>query len=478
MPHAVGQVGCRLKLDRNAPRSHRSLVSRLLAVAAILGLASPGCAPRAAVERGPAEFPALTEGTPETLAAHLDGLKYRFDNTPVSDPRVARTNLDAYSKAVLETATPIWENPAASNATKRKAAEMILQALKGRLEFEDDALDTLLSWIDRFEAESPEDSPIRPMAALIRYDALNQTLPRIESDPEVRTDRLIDAALRLGRTRPVPEKTESILDQLGNQALQAGREDRALKLFSLEAELYPDSPLGARAAGIARRLEGKGKLVDDLAGKSFDDVSLDVKDYRGKVVLVMFWGTDYQEPGKLPLDLIRTLRARYGEELAVLGILFDESLTRARNFFEREKIDWPNIYAPIQFAGDQLVSPPLAVKYGVETSPYFLLLDRDGRMVTNGQDLELIRPELEALFATSNGSPAESPAPSEPNATEKTAEAVTPPSEAGEAAHIDPGQTNASAGEETPKAASDRSETDRPEPSGERTQDPPSPELD
>lgn len=81
---------------------------------------------------------------------------------------------------------------------------------------------------------------------------------------------------------------------LPNQSIEdeSEREKKDLVAYKEVAQKYPKTTSGTRSRGQVNRVENlvEGKVVPDFTTKDVEDVEFKLSDYRGKVVLLDFWG--------------------------------------------------------------------------------------------------------------------------------------------------------------------------------------------
>ncbi|MBK7874702.1 MAG: redoxin domain-containing protein [Planctomycetes bacterium] len=81
---------------------------------------------------------------------------------------------------------------------------------------------------------------------------------------------------------------------LPNQSIQdeTEREAKNLAAYKVVAEKFPKTSSGMEARGNVNRVENlvEGKVAPDFTTKDVEDVEFKLSDYRGKVVLLDFWG--------------------------------------------------------------------------------------------------------------------------------------------------------------------------------------------
>ena len=112
-----------------------------------------------------------------------------------------------------------------------------------------------------------------------------------------------------------------------------------------------------------------GKEAPDFVLKAMDGSNLRMSEYRGQVVLVVFWarwaGDSRQE---IPaLERINTTYQRAG--LAVLGVSVDEDLVHAREFAAAQKVSYPIMFD---------TGSDIGRDYLLQKLPMTILVDRAG----------------------------------------------------------------------------------------------------
>jgi peroxiredoxin len=121
--------------------------------------------------------------------------------------------------------------------------------------------------------------------------------------------------------------------------------------------------------------EGKrtGDISVEIHGADVDGNRIKLSDFRGKVVLVNFWGT-WCPPCRAQIPHEREMvESKYaGRPFVLLGIAKDSPAT-LRNFLNTNPLPWPNIAE-----GDSGV---ISRQWEVEGFPSAVLIDHDGRII-------------------------------------------------------------------------------------------------
>jgi peroxiredoxin len=182
------------------------------------------------------------------------------------------------------------------------------------------------------------------------------------------------------------------------------------KGFDLVRQLkrdFPETKLGKNADEMldaigkqeeARRIQNTlvpGKSLPDFKEADMMGHSLSIGNYRGKVVLVDFWGTWY-EPwlNQLP-GLLKTYEKHHGQGFEIIGICLDADREAVTKFVKEKKIAWP------QFFDGNVWLNKVAVKYGEHKLPANYLLDGQGKIIARN-----LRPEeLEPAITKALGKP-------------------------------------------------------------------------
>ena len=131
---------------------------------------------------------------------------------------------------------------------------------------------------------------------------------------------------------------------------------------------------------------GIGMTAPDFEGLGFDGETIRSRDYRGKVLVVVFWCCGYSE-SQAHAKFLKELE---GKPMALVGISCDNNLKRAREPFGKYDITWPNIWDN-QYG-------PIATAWNVSSYPNIWILDSKGVIRFRDVDAGAVVKAVESLL--------------------------------------------------------------------------------
>jgi peroxiredoxin len=112
-----------------------------------------------------------------------------------------------------------------------------------------------------------------------------------------------------------------------------------------------------------------GALAPEIFGKTVDGKDVKLSDYRGKVVLVSFWGTWCPPCRDLIPHETAMMTTKYKDRpFTILGVANDDRET-LESFFQVHRLPWPNI---VDGTGR------IVKDWDVQAFPSYLLIDPNG----------------------------------------------------------------------------------------------------
>jgi cytochrome c biogenesis protein CcmG/thiol:disulfide interchange protein DsbE len=115
-----------------------------------------------------------------------------------------------------------------------------------------------------------------------------------------------------------------------------------------------------------------GSVAPDFTLTDLDGTPISLAELRGRPVVVNFWAS-WCGPCVEEFPLLEDAARRHaGDELAIVGIVYQDRSEAARAFMERNDASWPAAMDP----GERT-----AAAYGILAPPETFFIGRDGRIV-------------------------------------------------------------------------------------------------
>ena len=173
------------------------------------------------------------------------------------------------------------------------------------------------------------------------------------------------------------------------KAAEQRQPDEGVILFRL-ADIYEKLGNTELAEIYYRKSDPKyelwGKPVTDFSTTDLDGKPISLQDYRGKVVLLDFWGVWCG----FCIDEMPNLKKVYDtykdQGFDIIGISLDDKEKELRDYIKENNIQWRQIYS-----GKRWEEDPLAQQFKITGVPSQWLIDRDGKLITHkarGEKLE------------------------------------------------------------------------------------------
>jgi thiol-disulfide isomerase/thioredoxin len=188
----------------------------------------------------------------------------------------------------------------------------------------------------------------------------------------------------------------SVLERSGDTAL-------AGEAYTTFGEILKKSD-NRQVAHAAERLIGAGRRMGlvghplELKGTTLDGHPFDIKDLKGKVVLVDFWAT-WCGPCRREFPNIEKNYTEYKDKgFEVVGVSLDQDREALEEYVKEEKVPWITLHEK-----DKDGDHPAADYYGIIGIPSMMLVGKDGNVVTLSARGEQLGQELEKLLGEGSG---------------------------------------------------------------------------
>jgi len=193
-----------------------------------------------------------------------------------------------------------------------------------------------------------------------------------------------------------PDAAEALLQLALAEEVNNEDPEAAATWYGKLAKEHAETGPGIQAAGALRRLGLKGKPFV-LSGSGLKGGTISADDFKGKVVLVLYWSTGCV-PCEQDLPLVRALYEEYkGQGFEILGVNLDLTAEPVGPYIAKHKITWPQIHEP-----GGLESPP-ARQYGIVLQPTMFLIGRDGTVISRGTSVGDLKDGLPGILKPAAG---------------------------------------------------------------------------
>jgi hypothetical protein len=336
------------------------------------------------------------------------------------DPAVPDSSVASKEQELVEQLTKLQASPPAQNAARpvwekyQKSVEAVLIKLVNEVKTDEarslwtrQLLDSIavavqsgadpsgLSRLKKLESEIAKTDPKSSLAATARYRLMSAeyTVSMVEAgkDDEAKQkihDRWLTSLEDFLDAHPKADDSPEVGVQLAMELEFAGKTEKATKRYQHLVDDYPESPAGIRAAGALKRLDLVGKPLA-LAGPSLAGGTLDVKQFRGKLVCVVFWDT-VNEVCKEDLAPLKGLYESYHSDgFEIVGVNLDPVKTVVGPYLTQHGVKWPQIH---ESGGPE---KGLGAEFGIIIVPTMFIVDRDGKVLNRSATIA----DLKTLLA-------------------------------------------------------------------------------
>jgi len=217
------------------------------------------------------------------------------------------------------------------------------------------------------------------VAAYMQYRTIEATYIASQSNPQMRTDIVysnrIQGLEQLVSDFPNTTTAAQVQLELVSEYEMTARPDDAKKAAQGVISSHPNTLMADKAAGVIRRMDSVGKAFA-FQGTSTTGSTININQYNGKIVLLYFWSS-WADPAGTEAAAMKRIQALYERDgLSIIGINLDETADVMQAYVTQHVTRWPNIHEP-----GGLDSRP-AVYAGVNLPPFFILIDKEGRVVS------------------------------------------------------------------------------------------------
>jgi thiol-disulfide isomerase/thioredoxin len=148
------------------------------------------------------------------------------------------------------------------------------------------------------------------------------------------------------------------------------------KITTLYDDLTPESRNSYFGQLLSNMIDGwaattPGVLLPNFSAKTLSNEDFNLADYRGKYILLDFWGS-WCPPCINEIPHLKKLQNDFEDKLVIVGMVCNESKERASKIIEKHNVNWVQLF-------DENNSFPK--KYGIKAYPTKVLIDDKGFVV-------------------------------------------------------------------------------------------------
>lgn len=320
--------------------------------------------------------PAVATAASPKVQEAVEQLQKLMENPPA--PGVARPVFEKYQKQ-LEGVLVSLVNEVKTDEERAQWTRQLLDTIAAAVQTGN--YPSGVARLKTLEAEITKTSPKSPLAAIARYRLMVAQFAQAMQEAKDNDDRqkihdrwLTDLEDFLDAHPKADDAPDAAL-QLAVALEFAGKLEKARTWYQRIITNYGESPAGDRAAGAIKRLDLVGKPLS-LAGTSLGGATIDIKQFRGKVVCVFFWDTN----SKLCLEDLPQLKSLYdtyhAQGFDIIGVNLDPAKAAVGPYLTQNGVKWPQIHEP-----GGLESAP-ARGFGIISLPTMFIVDGEGKVLS------------------------------------------------------------------------------------------------
>ncbi|QDU81953.1 Thiol-disulfide oxidoreductase ResA [Polystyrenella longa] len=180
--------------------------------------------------------------------------------------------------------------------------------------------------------------------------------------------------------------------ELADEAQVAGQPELARKVLIVMREVLPLHPsFDRKCETVINKLDLVNKPAPELSITDFEDNPVKLEDFKGKVVLVDFWGT-FCGPCIRQFPKMKETYAEFKDQgFEIVGISADQSQDQVDQFQEQYELPW-------KLAMSNSDEQATLERYLVEAFPSTYLIDREGKIIAVDLDAEILDSAVRNQF--------------------------------------------------------------------------------
>jgi peroxiredoxin len=205
----------------------------------------------------------------------------------------------------------------------------------------------------------------------VEFARISYTMRSMREPTPQQRQQMLDAARAFQSRHPVDRRLAGLLTEIATMFDLQPKTKQGL-LIAAQSRAT-DEDLKSRIADDLRRIDLIGQEIP-LRFETPDGNAVDVADYRGKAVLVMFFASWSPPAVESVMKLQKSLPELPAEQVQIVGVSLDKNREPLEKLVTELKITWPII------CDGKGWESPLVRSLGINSLPTTWLLDREGRL--------------------------------------------------------------------------------------------------
>src|SRR5262249_33982434 len=253
----------------------------------------------------------------------IDDLRKLMESPPA--PNAAKAVIEKYQKR-LEGVLGELISESKTDDERAQWRRQLIDVIAGAVQSGFD--DTGIARLKRMRADIAKDDPKSPLLPMIDIRLVNVeyfVAIRNATDNDERAkihEKWLDGLEEWLDANPKAEEAPENAWQFASNIEFSGKLEKARKWYERISEDYGQAPAAVRARRALKRLDLVGKALV-LSGTSMAGGTIDVKEFRKKLLCVVFWDTS-SKPALEDLPLLKTLYdAHHAQGFEILGVNLD-----------------------------------------------------------------------------------------------------------------------------------------------------------
>lgn len=302
------------------------------------------------------------------------------------------------NQQVVQMATEVVSLTAKDPQLEKEFVAAVSYLLDARLQLalqgDEESLHALYDAAEAFYQKKP-DSPAAAEAQLTLVNLAHAHMLRYgKAEPRWLLEFSRQAQLYATRFPGEQAKAVPLLMAAGKSCELHGLADEAKSCYGIIQARFPETPQAVQCTGILRRLNLVGQPLQ-FAGPTLDGNLVNIDDYAGKAVIVVFWAT-HVEPFREQLPQLQAVAEKYKKYAQVLSVSLDSEEAEIDAFLEQTGLTWPVIF---HVEPDKRGwSAPLASYYGVNVLPTVWIVDPKGIVAATQVTAETLETQLREVL--------------------------------------------------------------------------------